>query len=66
MDIEGEFGMALGFTAEAMMEKRAEKLRAEIHRMVDVVTIPYLDDLRWTVQQYAAKGLNEALEDRKK
>lgn len=65
MDNGDEFGMALGFTAEAIHDKRAEKLRAEIHRMVDVVTLPYLEDMRWTVQQYAAKCLNEALEDRK-
>lgn len=56
------FGMVLG----TMEDKMAEQLRAEIHRMVDVVSLPYLEDLRWTVQQYAAKALNEALEDRKK
>lgn len=44
----------------------AEQMRAEIHRMVDVVGVPYLDDLRWTVQQYAAKSLNETMEDRRK
>lgn len=55
------FGMILGYTEDKM----AEQLRAEIHRMVDVVSLPYLEDLRWTVQQYAAKALNEALEDRK-
>lgn len=44
--------------------KKAEQLRDEIHRMVEVVGLPYLDDLRWTVQQYAAKSLNDQLEDR--
>lgn len=54
-------GMVLGFTEDGM----ARKLREEIHRMVDVVGLGYLEDLRWTVQQYAAKSLNEELEDRK-
>lgn len=54
-------GMILGYTEDKM----AEQMRAEIHRMVDVVSLPYLEDLRWIVQQYAAKTLNEALEDRK-
>ena len=45
--------------------KKAEQLRDEIHRMAEVVGLPYLDDLRWTVQQYAAKSLNDQLEDRK-
>lgn len=54
-------GMILG----TMEDKVAEQLREEIHRMVDVVGLAYLDDLRWTVQQYAAKSLNEVLEDRK-
>lgn len=49
-----------------MDETKAMQLRAEIHNMVDVVSLPYLDDLRWTVQQYAAKALNEAVEDHKK
>lgn len=55
-------GMVLGYTEDRM----AEQLRAEIHRMVDVVGLAYLDDLRWTVQQYAAKCLNEAVEERKR
>lgn len=59
---ENVFGMMLGLTDEA----QANQLRNEIHRMVDVVSLPYLDDLRWTVQQYAAKSLNEELEDRHK
>lgn len=54
-------GMALGFSDEYI----ARQLREEIHRMIDVVGIAYLEDLRWTVQQYAAKSLNEAIEDRK-
>lgn len=58
---DGMFGLVLG----TMEDKMAEQMRAEIHRMVDVVSLPYLEDLRWTVQQYAAKALNEALEDRK-
>ena len=49
-----------------MDETKAMQLRAEIHNMVDVVSLPYLDDLRWTVQQYVAKALNEAVEDHKK
>lgn len=57
---DSETGCMMGYQM-----KTEEQLRAEIHRMVDVVTLPYLDDLRWTVQQYAAKCLNEALEDRK-
>lgn len=55
-------GMVLGYTEDRL----AEQLRAEIHRMVDVVGLAYLDDLRWTVQQYVAKCLNEAVEDRKR
>ena len=55
-------GMVLGYTEDRL----AEQLRAEIKRMVDVVGLAYLDDLRWTVQQYAAKSLNEELEDRKR
>ena len=55
-------GMVLGYTEDRL----AEQLRAEIHRMVDVVGLAYLDDLRWTVQQYAAKCLNEAVEERKR
>lgn len=55
-----EIGWALGISEEFV----AKQLREEIHRMVDVVGIAYLDDLRWTVQQYAAKSLNEELEDR--
>lgn len=55
-------GMVLGYTEDRL----AEQLRAEIHRMVDVVSLPYLDDLKWTVQQYVAKCLNEAIEDRKR
>lgn len=43
-----------------------EQLRAEICRLVDMVSEAYLDDLRWAVQQYAAKSLNEAVEERKK
>ena len=42
-----------------------KELRDMVHRLVDVVDEAYLDDLRWTVQQYAAKSLNEAMEDRK-
>ena len=55
-------GMVLGYTEDRL----AEQLRAEIHRMVDVVGMAYLDDLRWTVQQYVAKCLNEEIEDRKR
>ena len=55
-------GMALGFSEEYL----SRQLREEIHRMVDVVGIAYLEDLKWTVQQYVAKCLNEALEDRKR
>lgn len=55
-------GMVLGYTEDRL----AEQLRAEIHRMVDVVGLAYLDDLRWTVQQYVAKCLNEQIEDRKR
>lgn len=54
--------MVLGYTEDRL----AEQLRAEIHRMVDVVGLAYLDDLRWTVQQYVAKCLNEEIEDRKR
>ena len=59
---DGMMGMVLGFAEDGM----AKKLREEIKRMVDVVGLAYLDDLRWTVQQYAAKSLNEELEDRKR
>lgn len=55
-------GVVLGYTEDRL----AEQLRAEIHRMVDVVGLAYLDDLRWTVQQYVAKCLNEEIEDRKR
>ena len=55
-------GVVLGYTEDRL----AEQLRAEIHRMVDVVGMAYLDDLRWTVQQYVAKCLNEEIEDRKR
>lgn len=55
-------GMVLGYTEDRI----TEQLRAEIHRMVDVVGLAYLDDLRWTVQQYVAKCLNEEIEDRKR
>lgn len=55
-------GMALGFGEDFF----ARQMREEIHRMIDVVGIAYLDDLKWTVQQYAAKSLNEAIEDRKR
>ena len=55
-------GMVLGYTEDRLAEQR----RAEIHRMVDVVGLAYLDDLRWTVQQYVAKCLNEEIEDRKR
>lgn len=48
-----------------MNEATMKQLREEIHRMVEVVGAAYLDDLRWTVQQYAAKSLNEELEDRR-
>ena len=56
-----EMGWALGISGEYL----AKQLREEIHRLVDVVGAAYLDDLRWTVQQYAAKSLNEELEDRR-
>ena len=55
-----EIEWAMGMTG-GMSERQ---LREEIHRMVEVVGVAYLDDLRWTVQQYAAKSLNEELEDR--
>lgn len=43
----------------------SDERREMIKRMVDVVSEEYLEDLRWTVQQYAAKSLNEAMEDHK-
>lgn len=42
-----------------------KEMREYIHKMVDVVSEEYLEDLRWTVQQYAAKSMNEKREDRK-
>ena len=39
------------------------EMRDLIKRMVDVVSEEYLEDLRWTVQQYAAKSLKEEMED---
>ena len=39
--------------------------RKDIHTLVDFVTDDYIDSLYWTVQQFAAKGLNEAAQDRK-
>lgn len=59
--MEDMMGMALGFSEEYL----SRQLREEIHRMIDVVGIAYLEDLKWTVQQYAAKSLNEQIEDRK-
>ncbi len=41
------------------------EIRETIHRLVDVVGEAYLEDLRWTVQQYAAKSLNEGMEEAK-
>lgn len=61
MDENDMLGMVLGYSEDRL----AEQMRAEIHRMVDIVGLAYLDDLRYTVQQYAAKTLNEAMEDRK-
>lgn len=49
-----------------MTNKTDDQLREEIHRMVDMVSPPYLDDLRWTLQQYAAKGMNEDYKRRKR
>lgn len=42
-----------------MKDIKGKQMREELHRMVDMVTDPYLEDLRWTLQQYAAKGRNE-------
>ena len=39
--------------------------RKDIHNLVDNVSDEYLDILYWTTQQFAAKGLNEAAQDRK-
>lgn len=39
--------------------------RKDIHNLVDFVTDDYIDSLYWTVQQFAAKGMNEAAADRK-
>lgn len=46
-----------------MNERAAKQQRKNLHRMVDVVSDAYLDDLSWTVQQYAAKSLNEGTEE---
>lgn len=40
--------------------------RKQIHKLIDYVTDDYLDALYWTVQQFAAKGMNEAYERSKK
>lgn len=39
--------------------------RKQIHSMIDLVTEEYLDALYWTVQQFAAKGMNEKAEEMK-
>lgn len=39
--------------------------RKQIHSLIDYVTDEYLDALYWTVQQFAAKGMNDAHEERK-
>ena len=52
--------------AMGLMDGMSERqLREEIHRLVEVVGAAYLEDMRYVVQQYAAKSLNEAMEDRK-
>lgn len=37
---------------------RKEKLKC-LRTLIDYVTDDYLDTLMWTVQQFAAKGMNE-------
>lgn len=39
--------------------------RKQIHKLIDYVTDDYLDALYWTVQQFAAKGMNEHAEKMK-
>lgn len=39
-----------------------KNIRKQIHSMIDLVTDDYLDALYWTVQQFAAKGMNEQSE----
>lgn len=39
--------------------------REWIHRLVDVIDDAYLDEVKWLVQPFAAKSLNEQMEDRK-
>lgn len=39
-----------------------KNIRKQIHSMIDLVTDDYLDALYWTVQQFAAKGMNEQAE----
>jgi hypothetical protein len=39
--------------------------RKDIHTLVDYVTEDYMDSLYWTVQQFAAKGMNDAALDNK-
>lgn len=39
--------------------------RKDIHNLVDYVTEDYLECLYWTVQQFAAKGMNDAALDNK-
>ena len=44
---------------------KSRHTRKDIHALIDYVTEDYIDTLYWTVQQFAAKGMNEAVEDRK-
>lgn len=39
--------------------------RKDIHTLIDYVTDDYLESLYWTVQQFAAKGMNETALDHK-
>lgn len=46
------------------MESTTEK-RKQLHQMVDIVNDEDLDDLRWAIQQYAAKAYNKETEEQK-
>ena len=41
---------------------RKDKLK-EINTLVSFVPNEYLETLRWTVQQFAAEGMNKAMKD---
>lgn len=43
-----------------------KNIRKQIHSMIDLVTDDYLDALYWTLQQFAAKGMNEQAEKLKR